>query len=94
VKNVVKLLLESAVAESKPGKDKDRTPLLEACKLGNGKASGGIIGTLCAKGASLDCYSERGANRPWSLSAAKIPRRLVRSLPILAPIPQGRCLPR
>lgn len=58
--NVVKLLLEKGAVVNKSGKGNDHTPLLEACKLENGKASAEIIRMLCANGASLDCYSERG----------------------------------
>lgn len=56
--NVVKLLLERGAVVNKSGKGKDHTPLLEACKVENGKACADIINVLCAKGASLDCYSE------------------------------------
>lgn len=58
--NIVKLLLERGAVVDKSGKDKDRTPLLEACKLEDGKASAEIISMLFAKDASLDCYSARG----------------------------------
>jgi ankyrin repeat protein len=58
--NVVKLLLERGAVVNQSGKGKDQTPLLEACKLENGKASADIIDVLCANGASLDCYSELG----------------------------------
>lgn len=58
--NVVKLLLERGAVINKPGKANDHTPLLEACKVQNGKASAEIIDVLLARGASPDCYSERG----------------------------------
>ena len=58
--NVVKLLLERGAVASSKGKDKNHTPLLEACHVQNGKAAAEIIDVLLARGASLDCYSERG----------------------------------
>lgn len=58
--NVVKLLLDRGALADNSGKDKDQTPLLEACRTATGKAAADIITMLLAKGASLDCYSNRG----------------------------------
>lgn len=57
---IVKLLLERGAAVNRPGKGMDYTPLLEACKATDAKASAEIIDLLLAKGASVDCCSERG----------------------------------